>query len=162
MANPDKIGPDCVVQFNYTLKGDDGEVIDSSEGGEGLSYLHGKGQIVQGLENALEGKVIGDEVKVSVSPVEGYGEHEPEKVFTVPREQFDFEPEAGTIVQAQGPDDQVIPLQIIKVEEDGVTLDGNHPLAGQSLNFEVKVTAIREATEEELAHGHSHDGHHHH
>lgn len=161
MANPEKIGPKCVVQFTYTLKNDDGEVLDSSEGGEGLSYLHGNDNIVPGLENALEGKAVGDDVKVSVSPKEGYGEHDPEKVFSVPRDRFDFEPEAGSIVQAQGPDDQAIPLQIIKVEEKEITLDGNHPLAGQTLNFEVKVTEIREATEEELSHGHSHDGHHH-
>lgn len=162
MANPEKIGPDCVVQFEYTLKSDDGEVIDSSEGGEGLSYLHGKGQIVPGLEKALEGKVIGDEVKVTVPPAEGYGEHNPEGVFKVPREQFEFDPEPGTIVQAEGPDKQVATLQIIKADDKEVTLDGNHPLAGQTLNFEVKVTTIREATAEELAHGHSHDGGHHH
>ena len=164
MANPEKIGPDCVVQFTYTLKSSDGEVIDASEGDAALSYLHGHGNIVPGLEKALEGKVVGDEVKVTVPPEEGYGMHDPNEVKKFPREQFDFDPEEGMIVQAQAPDGTVVPLQVAKVEDDGITLDSNHPLAGQTLNFEVKVVEVREATDEEKTHGHAHDagnGHHH-
>lgn len=162
MATPDKIGPKCVVQFMYTLTDDDGNQIESNKGGEALGYLHGASNIVEGLEKALEGKCAGDTVKVAVPPAEGYGEHEEEKVFKVPREQFDFEPEPGTVVQAQSPDGQAVPLQIVGVEGDEVKLDGNHPLAGQTLNFEVEVVTIREATEEEVGHGHAHEGEHQH
>ncbi len=162
MATPDQIGPKCVVQFMYTLSDDDGNTIESNAGGDPLSYLHGSGNIVEGLEKALEGKTAGEKVKVTVPPEEGYGVHDEEKVFKVGKDKFDFEPEPGTIVQAQGPDGQAIPLQIAGVEGDEVVLDGNHPLAGQNLNFEVEVIAIREATDEEVAHGHSHDGGHHH
>jgi len=160
MANPDKVGPDCVVQFQYTLKSDDGEIIDKSEGDAALGYLHGHSNIVPGLEKALEGKAVGDEVKVTVPPEEGYGEHDPNEVKKFPKDQFDFDPEEGMIVQAQAPDGTVVPLQVTKVEDDGITLDSNHPLAGQTLNFEVKVVEIRAATEEELQHGHAHDPNH--
>ncbi len=162
MATPEKIGPNCVVQFIYTLRDDDGKEIESNADGEPLSYLHGPGSIVEGLEKALDGKATGDSIKVSVSPEEGYGAHDDEKVFKVPKDKFDFDPEPGLVVQAQGPEGQAVPLQIIGVEDDEVELDGNHPLAGQTLNFEVEVKDVREATEQECAHGHSHDGGHHH
>jgi FKBP-type peptidyl-prolyl cis-trans isomerase SlyD len=154
---------DAVVTIAYTLKNADGEVIDSSEDHGDLSYLHGHQNIVPGLEKALDGKSVGDAVDTTVSPEEGYGERRDELVFSVPRDRLpEGELELGMQFRAQSQDGQELVVNLIEVGEDEVTLDGNHPLAGEDLHFDVKINGIREASEEEIAHGHVHDGSHHH
>ena len=154
---------DTVVTLHYTLTGDDGAVIDASRG-EPLSYLHGHGNLIPGLEKALEGVSAGFQSRVSLEPEDGYGERRDEMVIGVARDQFDpaMKLETGVQVQANGPQGPVV-FTIVEVGEDEVTLDGNHPLAGTRLHFDVEVTDVRAATAEELAHGHVHGpgGHHH-
>jgi FKBP-type peptidyl-prolyl cis-trans isomerase SlyD len=153
-----------VALFHYTLTDDKGEVIDSSAGGEPLAYLHGGGNIVPGLEQALEGKVAGDKLKVKVSPEQGYGLRDEALVQQVPRRAFqgvaDVQP--GMQFHANGPQGPVT-VTVMRVAGDMITIDGNHALAGENLNFDVEITEVREATEDELAHGHVHGagGHHH-
>jgi FKBP-type peptidyl-prolyl cis-trans isomerase SlyD len=153
-----------VVTLAYTLKDDDDRIIDQSDDGS-FCYLHGASNIISGLENALTGKVAGDELSVSISPEEGYGVHDVEKTQAVPREMFPAEEEIvpGMQFHAQGPDGHQLVVTVVKVEEDRVTVDGNHPLAGVQLNFDVKVLEVRTATGEEITHGHVHGpgGHHH-
>ncbi|MFA5630267.1 MAG: peptidylprolyl isomerase [Porticoccaceae bacterium] len=153
----------AVVALHYTVKDEDGVKLDSSEGGTPLTYLHGASNIIPGLERALEGKSKGDALDVNIPPAEAYGEYIDELVDSVPREAFQgAEVEVGMRFEAQtnnGP----ISVVITHIEGDNVTVDGNHPLAGKSLNFSVTVEDIREATAEEIAHGHVHGpgGHHH-
>jgi FKBP-type peptidyl-prolyl cis-trans isomerase SlyD len=163
MAEPMKIAQDCVVTIDYTLTDDAGTIIDSSSDGEPLTYLHGHSQIIPGLEKALEGKVKGEKHRMHVPAAEGYGDHDPEKVFTEPRDRFDFEVEAGQILQAHSEEGETLTFQVVEVSDEGVKLDGNHPLAGKNLNFDVTVLDVRAASIEELKHGHAHsgDGHHH-
>lgn len=163
MAPEETIAKGTVVSIDYKLTDDEGQLIDSSEGEEPLSYLHGHNQILPGLESALEGKKVGDTEKVHIEAGKGYGDFDPEKVFTVPKERFDFDVSEGQTLQAQLEDGQTVPFQVLEVKEDGVVLDGNHPLAGKALHFEVKVVGVRQASDEELDHGHAHegDGHHH-
>ncbi|MCL6307458.1 peptidylprolyl isomerase [Pseudomonas syringae] len=153
------------VSIDYTLTNDAGEVIDSSTGGAPLVYLHGAGNIIPGLEKALEGKEVGDQLKVVVEPEDAYGEYSAELVSTLGRNMFEGvdELEVGMQFHASGPDGSMQIVTIRDVEGDDVTVDGNHPLAGQRLNFDVKVVAIRDASEEETAHGHVHGegGHQH-
>mgnify|MGYP003483588938 FL=1 len=159
-----QIKENSVVSFHYTLTGKDGQVIDSSEGNQPLTYLHGVGQIVPGLENALLGKQAGDKMDVEVSAEEGYGEHHEFMVQQVPREAFqgvdDIEP--GMQFQAQTPQGAMT-VTVTAADEATVTVDGNHPLAGQSLFFAVEIVSVRDASEEEITHGHVHGegGHHH-
>jgi FKBP-type peptidyl-prolyl cis-trans isomerase SlyD len=159
-----QIANDVVVSIEYTLTDDKGTVIDSSVGGEPLTYLHGAGNIIPGLEGALEGKKVGDSFKVSVSPAEGYGEKDEGLLQVVPRGMFQGvdQVEVGMQFHAQT-DHGMQVITVAGVEGDNVTVDGNHPLAGQNLNFDVKVVDIRAATGEELEHGHVHGagGHHH-
>ncbi|MCO4757572.1 MAG: peptidylprolyl isomerase [Oceanospirillaceae bacterium] len=159
-----QIADKTVVQINYTLKNDSGEVLDSSEGQEPLAFLCGAQNIIPGLENALLGKQVGDKLDVRVEPSEGYGEVHEEMIQKVPKENFEGvdSVEVGMQFMAQAPWGEQ-PVTVIKVEEDGVTLDGNHPMAGQILNFSVEVVEVREASEEEVEHGHAHGagGHHH-
>ena len=152
------IGKNAVVYIDYTLKDDNGETLDSSSGGEPLAYLHGVGQLVAGLETELEGKGIGDVFAVSVTAAEGYGEFEKDLIIEVPKERFegDGEISEGTQVQAQQEDGTVQVFTITQVEGKNVTLDGNHPLAGQTLHFDIEVKDVREASAEELDHGHVH------
>ena len=158
------ISQDQVVSIHYTLRDDAGEVIDSSAKGEPLSYLHGHGNLIPGLERELAGRKPGDRLQVKITPTDGYGEYDRELVQRVPRRALKglAEVRVGMRLQAhtpQGPRAVVV----TQVSGDMVTLDGNHPLAGKNLNFEVEVTAVRAATAEELAHGHVHGagGHHH-
>lgn len=152
-----QIANNSVVAFHYTLTDDSGQVLDSSQGREPLVYLQGVGQIVPGLEKAMEGRQVGDQFKVDVVPEEGYGVHHAELVQEVPREAFqgveDIQP--GMQFQGRGPQG-VINVTVTKVEDDKVHIDGNHPLAGQTLHFDVEVTDVRPASEEELSHGHVH------
>ncbi|MEP7703859.1 peptidylprolyl isomerase [Paraglaciecola sp. 25GB23A] len=153
-----------VVSLNFTVKDTEGQIVDSSEGGEPLVYLHGQNNIIPGLEAALVGKAPGDEFAVTVEPTEGYGEYNAEILQVVPREAFQGVEniETGMVFTAQtesGP----VQLVVAKVEDDNITVDPNHPLAGKTLNFSGSVIEVREATEEELAHGHVHGagGHQH-
>lgn len=157
-----QIANNRVVSINYTLKDDDDNIIDQSSDGS-FSYLHGASNIIPGLENALTGKAAGDELSVSIPPEEGYGVRDAARVQNVPREMFpaDQEIQAGMQFHAQGPDGQSIVVMVAKVDDDTVTVDGNHPLAGVQLNFDVKVMEIRDATAEELEHGHVHGPHGH-
>jgi len=154
-----------VVSIHYTLTNVDGDIIDSSEGSEPLSYLHGFGNIIPGLENALTGRKAGDRFTVSVAPAEGYGERDDGMIQSVPRNAFQGvdEIQPGMQFQAQSPEGMQL-VTVIGVEEDEVILDGNHPMAGLTLNFAVEITDVRDATHEELDHGHVHGpgGHHHH
>ncbi|MDW5376979.1 peptidylprolyl isomerase [Halomonas sp. HP20-15] len=161
-----QIAQNSVVAFHYTLTNDSGEVLDSSEGREPLTYLHGSGNIIPGLEKELEGHQSGDKLQVNVSPEEGYGEKQEALVQEVPRDAFQGveSVEPGMQFQAQtqgGP----LMVTVTQVEGDTVVVDGNHPLAGQKLNFDVEIAEVREATNEELEHGHVHgegeEGHEH-
>lgn len=156
MSEKKQVTEDTVVSIQYTLTGDDGAVIDSSEDGEPLTYLHGHGQLIPGLEQELEGRSVGDAVEVRIDAENGYGEHDPERLVEVPRDRFEFEVSEGDFVQAQQQDGTTMPFQVVGIGESTVTLDGNHPLAGKALNFKVEVMNIRDATSEELDHGHAH------
>lgn len=145
---------DTVVSIDYTLKGNDGEVIDTSEGREPLAYLHGHDNIIPGLEKALEGKSEGEELQVKVEPEEGYGPHRQELVQQVSMEAFagidEVEPGMKFNAEsAQGP----LVVKVTDVEGDQVTIDANHDLAGQALNFDVTVRDVRDASPEELEQG---------
>ena len=154
-----------VVAIDYTLSNDAGEVIDSSAGGEPLVYLHGASNIIAGLENALAGKAVGDELEVSIEPEDAYGEYSAELITNLGREMFEGveELEVGMQFHASAPDGGMQIVTIRDVDGDQVSIDGNHPLASQQLNFKVKVVSIRAASEEEIAHGHVHGegGHQH-
>ena len=159
-----QIANDKVVTIHYTLTNAAGEVIDSSEGAEPLAYLHGHGNIIPGLENALAGKTAGDKMDVSVAPSEGYGERMDELVQEVSRDLFDTEDEIQPGMQFHAQSDQgPRVVTVVTVTESTITIDGNHPLAGETLKFDVEITEVRDATSEELAHGHVHGpgGHHH-
>jgi len=159
-----QIAKDKVVSIDYTLTNDAGEVLDSSEGAEPMVYLHGADNIIPGLEKELEGRKAGEALKVSIEPTDGYGEFNPELTQVVPSSMFEGveKIEVGMQFQAETPDGVQV-IRIAEVEGDNVTIDGNHPLAGQQLNFDVKVTEVRDASDEELEHGHVHGagGHHH-
>src|SRR5574344_3057671 len=160
-----QIADNAVVAIDYTLRNDEGEVLDSSEGAQPLVYLHGAANIIPGLEQALAGKQAGDELKVSIEPEDAYGEYSLELVATVNRSMFEGvdELQVGMQFHASAPDGGMQVVTIRDLDGDQVTVDGNHPLAGQRLNFEVKVAGVRAATDEEVAHGHVHGegGHHH-
>jgi FKBP-type peptidyl-prolyl cis-trans isomerase SlyD len=159
-----QVNKDKVVSIDYTLTSDAGQVLDSSQGKAPLEYLHGAGNIIPGLESALQGKTAGEAVKVSVPPAQAYGERDERMVQPVPRTAFQgidrIEPGMQFQANTQGGPRIVT---IVGVNADQVTVDANHPLAGQTLNFDVKVIDVRDATQEELSHGHAHGagGHQH-
>ena len=159
-----KLARDMVVTMHYTLTDDEGSVLDSSAGREPLVYLHGHGNIIPGLEKALEGLGVGAQPKVDVTAADGYGEKNPDLIFEAPREHFppDMEIKAGARVYAEGPEGP-ISFAVVKLTEKGALLDANHPLAGKRLHFDVEIVDVRPATSEELEHGHVHGpgGHHH-
>lgn len=165
MAETQAIASGSVVSIHYTLRTPDGEVLDSSDGGDPLMYLHGADNIVPGLERELTGRRAGDSLEVEVAPVDGYGERQGPGPQRVPRSAFPTgaQPEEGMQVFAEGPNNQTIPLWVVGVEDDAVMVDVDHPLAGVTLHFQVEITSVRSATAEELAHGHPHGpgGHHH-
>lgn len=158
-----KIANGSVVGIDYSLHLGDGRPVDASEPGEPLTYLHGEGQIVPGLEKALEGLSVGDRKQVVVPPAQGYGEHDPRGVQEVPRGAFPpgFEPKAGMELTAEGPSGEAVPFAIREVRPETVLIDLNHPLAGKTLHFDVTVREVRAATAEERAHGHAHGPHGH-
>jgi FKBP-type peptidyl-prolyl cis-trans isomerase SlyD len=158
------IGADRVVTIHYTLKDDSGAVLDSSAGGEPLAYIQGHGNLVVGLEKALEGKQDGATLAVVVSPEEGYGKHDASLIQRVPKRSLQGAGEIKKGMQFQArTDDGMRVFTVTAVVGDMVTLDGNHPLADQRLHFDVEVVGVRAATDEELEHGHVHGagGHHH-
>jgi FKBP-type peptidyl-prolyl cis-trans isomerase SlyD len=155
-----------VVSIHYTLKDDDGDVIDSSSGGNPLDYLHGSSNIVPGLEQALAGKGIGEKLTVAVAPGEGYGDRDERGVQVVPRDAFpaEMDIEEGMQLAVESPQGEEVPIWITAIEGDQITVDMNHPLAGVTLHFSVEIVGIRDASAEEVEHGHPHGpgGHHHH
>jgi FKBP-type peptidyl-prolyl cis-trans isomerase SlyD len=159
-----QIADRTVASFNYTLTNDAGEVLDSSQGREPLAYLHGKGNIVPGLEKEMTGKKAGDKFNVKVKPEEGYGTRNPALVQVVPRDAFRGVDKLEPGMQFRAESDRGPMMVVITaVEGDKVTVDGNHPLAGENLNFAIEIIEVREASVEEVLHGHVHGagGHHH-
>lgn len=158
-----KIAAETVVELSYTLHLGDGEIVDSSTGDEPFLYLHGAGQIVPGLERALEGLEAGAAKVVVVAPADGYGEHDDERIEELPMDAFEEEVKEGDEFIATDEEGDEVPVRIIAVENGMVTADFNHPLAGETLHFSVTVKTVRAATADELEHGHAHgaDGHGH-
>lgn len=152
-----EIQHNAVVGIHYTLKSDDGEVLDSSEGGSPLVFIQGHGNIIHGLEQALAGLKVGDAKEVVVEPADGYGEYDDELVQEVPRSAFEGIDtlEIGMQFHADT-EDGIVPITVVEIDDDVITVDGNHELAGERLHFSVTIDSIREATPEELAHGHIH------
>lgn len=159
-----KIAKDFVVSMHYTLRDQAGNVLDSSSGRDPLFFLQGHGNIIPGLEKALEGLAVGDHLNVSVAPEDGYGLREEELQQEIPISAFSGveKVEVGMQFQAQSPQGPIM-ITVVEVGEETATVDGNHPLAGQTLFFEVDIATVRVATAEEIEHGHAHaPGHHHH
>jgi len=151
MTEPTLVERELTVDIRYRLTdAETGKELDSNAAGEALSYVHGFGQILPGLEKALEQRSVGDDLAITVPAEEGYGPYHDELVMQVPRSQFGFDVTVGKVVQAQMPDGRSHYLLIAKVTDTEATLDGNHPLAGRALHFDVKIEAVREATPEEL------------
>ncbi len=152
-----QIAKDKVVTIDYTLTDDAGKVIDQSANGD-FAYLHGASNIIPGLEMALVGKDAGDEVSVTVPPEEAYGARDESLKQVVSRDMFQSpeEIEVGRQFHAQTPSGETLVITVVGVQDEEVTIDGNHPLAGVNLNFDVKVVDVRDATKEEIDHGHTH------
>ena len=159
-----QIGDQKVVTLHYTLTDNEGRVIDQSEDGS-FAYLHGASNIIPGLENALSGKSAGEELSVAVSPEDAYGVRDESMLQQVPKNMFEDTGQiaVGTQFHAQGPNGEMLVVTVMEVQEEHVLVDGNHPLAGVELNFDVKIIDVRDASEEEVEHGHVHgpEGHHH-
>jgi len=159
----DSVQDGVVVSMEYTLHVD-GELLDSSEGQGPLQFLVGYGNIISGLENEMMGMKIGDSKDVVVQPADGYGEFDEEAFMDVPRGQFpkDMNLEVGAELTVRDNEDQARFARVDSLEGETVTLNFNHPLAGDELHFHIKVVAMRKPNEEELEHGHVHEGGHHH
>lgn len=150
------VAPNTVVKMHYSVLDNDGNTIDNSFDGEPLFFIIGTGYLIPGLENALQGKQAGDTLNVKVEPEEGYGERHDNLMQAVPKSMFDgMEIEVGMQFRAST-DDGDQSVMIIEIQDEDVIVDGNHPLSGITLNFDVEILEVREATEEELAHGHVH------
>lgn len=146
-----QIGTNSVVSIHYTLKDETGEVLDASEGREPLDYIHGSRQIIPGLENALEGKSKGEELAVVIEPENGYGTRDESLVHEVPKSEFETPDEIEVGMQFRvGDEGGTVIMVVAGVGDEVVTLDGNHPLAGVTLSFDVSIADVREATEEEI------------
>jgi FKBP-type peptidyl-prolyl cis-trans isomerase SlyD len=146
-----QIGTNSVVSIHYTLRDETGEVLDASEGREPLDYMHGSGQIIPGLENALEGKSKGEELAVVIEPENGYGTRDESLVHEVPKSEFEVPDEIEVGMQFRvGDEGGTLIMVVAGVGDEVVTLDGNHPLAGVTLSFDVSIADVREATEEEI------------
>lgn len=154
-----------VVTIDYTLKDDAGNIIDQSENGQ-FMYLHGARNIIPGLETALTGNKAGVELNITVAPADGYGERDESMLQVVSKDMFESADQisVGQQFHAQGPAGEVMTITVMEINGDQITIDGNHPLAGIQLTFAVAVVDVRDATDEEMEHGHAHgpDGHHHH
>ena len=152
-----QVADNMAVSIHYTLTNDDGEVLDSSIGDEALVYLHGGGNIISGLEKALHGKVAGDKFNVRIAPEDAYGELMEEMIQVISRDMFEGidNIEVGMQFHADVSSGTGV-VKVVNIEDDDITIDGNHPLAGLALTFDVEVIDVRPATEEEAAHGHIH------
>jgi len=149
-----QVAKDKVVSFEFKVTDENGQLLDSSEGQGAFPYIHGNGYLIPGLEAAMEGKSPQDNFSVSVAPSQGYGEREAEKVQIIPREKFEgLDLEIGMKLEARYPNDTVI-MTVTAIDDTNVTLDGNHPLAGKTMSFDVTIVDVRDATPEELQHGH--------
>lgn len=158
------IEKNTVVSLDYTLTNTNGDVLDTSKGRNPLTYLHGVGALIPGLENQIKGLQKGDAKVVNVEAEEAYGQYNDELLHVVPKSGFQGEEEMQVGMQVELDSEQGPMLAVIsKIEDDQVTLDLNHPLAGQALNFDIQIVDVRTATADEIAHGHVHgpDGHHH-
>jgi FKBP-type peptidyl-prolyl cis-trans isomerase SlyD len=159
------IKKDMVVSLCYRLTNGSGEVLDEADSADPFSYLHGHQQVIPGMEEGLEGLKQGDKKKLTILPEDGYGEINEKLKITLNKDVFpkDFPMEAGMQFQADLGNGQKSVFTIKEIKEKEVMVDGNHPLAGETLNFDIEVLEVRQATKEELEHGHSHDGdgHHH-
>ncbi len=157
-----QIESNSVVTLHYVLKDNEGTIIDQSDD-DSFLYLHGAMNIIPGLENALAGKSAGDELSIKVAPEDGYGLKEEERIQEVPKDMFEGaeQIEPGVQFHAQSPDGQAVVVTVVEVKDDVVVIDGNHALAGVDLNFDVKIVDVREASEEEVEHGHVHGPHGH-
>lgn len=150
------ISENAAVLFHYTLTDEEGNQLDSSKGKDPLAYLHGHKNIIPGLEQAMEGKKEGDVMVVTIEPADAYGERQEQMVQQVPRKSFQAEDiNVGMRFEAQTPNG-ALTVVVTEVTDETVTVDGNHPLAGKALTFDVRINSVREATEEELTHGHIH------
>ncbi len=159
-----KIIKNSVVNFDYKLTDTEGNLLDSSEG-EPFAYIQGLGHIIPGLEAAMEGKSAGESFQITIEPEKAYGVYQEELIATIPKDQFDgsVEIQPGMQFNAER-DGQYYTITVVEVQGDNIVVDGNHPLAGVTLNFDINIQSVREATKEELSHGHVHGpgGHHHH
>lgn len=164
MANPDAVAKGKVVGLRYTLRNSSGTVLDQCTDEEPMEYLHGAGNIVPGLERALEGRACGDKLNVRVPAADGYGERQSKGPQAVPRSAFpdDAPIEPGMQFMAEEPDGRQVALWVTKVDATTVHVDLDHPLAGVDLEFEVEIATLRDATSTEIAHGHPHGGDHDH
>lgn len=163
MADKDLTVTDgMVVSLDYTVRLDDGQVVDSTQEQDALEFLQGAGQIIPGLEQALYGMGVGEEKEVELAPAEGYGDKNPEAFQEVPKDIFpdDMTLTPGTGLQLRDQSGKVVVAYVAEVRPETVVLDLNHPLAGETLHFEVKISDLRPATSEEVAHGHAHDAGH--
>lgn len=153
-----EIAKDRVVAITYTLKDDDGKILDSNQGKQPLFYLHGHGNLVPGLEKALLGKAAGDKIETVVPPEEGYGSRDESRQFEVPKGELgpNVTPQKGMVLTMRGPNGMAVPVTVVKVKLRTVLMDGNHRLAGKNLHFSIEVNSVRKANKEELAHGHAH------
>lgn len=151
-----KISKHSIVSIHYELTNDSGETLDSSEGQDPLTYLHGTGSLIPGLERELEGKQVGDDLTAVITPADGYGEQDDTLIRDIPRSAFGDVDDLSPGMQFQGGGEGEAPqvFTITKITGDQVTVDGNHPLAGMTLKFDVSIESIRDATSEELDHGH--------
>ncbi len=158
------IAADCVVLIHYTVKNDADEVVDSTAGRAGFSYLHGHKNIVDGLEAALQGASAGAEIAVTLAPKDAYGEHNGIAPQSVKRREIpkQVRVEPGNQFVVPSSNGKGVPVWITAVKGGRVTVDTNHPLAGKTLTFEVNVVSVRAASSEEIAHGHAHGPHGHH
>ncbi|GMR07003.1 MAG: peptidylprolyl isomerase [Gammaproteobacteria bacterium] len=159
-----QIDTNMVVTIDYTLTDADNNILDKSEQGQ-FNYLHGAGNIIPGLENALSGKTAGDSLKVEIPPEDAYGHRDDSKTQAVSMDMFENKDDVqvGMQFNAEGPDGEVLFITVARINGDQVTVDANHPLAGMTLTFDVDVIDIRQAAAEELEHGHVHgpEGHQH-
>ncbi len=160
------IGVNKVVTMNFTLTDDEGNVLDTTDHGGPFSYLSGNNNILPKLEDAIDSMIIGTKKQIRLEAADAYGIYNEQIVQVVGKENFpeDFELEVGLSYVASNPDGVQMPFIITEVRDEDVTIDFNHPLAGKNLNFDVELLDVRDATAEELSHGHVHgpDGHHHH
>ena len=159
-----RIAKNKVVSIDYTLTNAQGEVLDKSSQGRPLQFIQGQGQLIPGLERALEGKSAGEALQAKIPAKDAYGERDEELMQEIPKENFAEIPDlrVGMELEAES-DDGVRVITVVGIEEDKVKVDGNHPLAGMDLNFDVTIVGVRDATADEIGHGHVHGpgGHHH-